>query len=82
MRRLLAVMLGAIALAVVYGIPKFLPRVNKLLPSPLLALIIGTAVYINLMGDSGVPIIGDIPTGFPEMVTPTFMLEYLPDMIK
>ncbi|MCK4587886.1 MAG: SulP family inorganic anion transporter, partial [Gammaproteobacteria bacterium] len=77
-----SVMLGAIALAVVYGIPKFLPRVNKLLPSPLLALIIGTAVYINLMGDSGVPIIGDIPTGFPEMVTPTFMLEYLPDMIK
>ena len=77
-----SVLLGAIALAIVYGIPKFLPQVNKLVPSPLLALIIGTAVYINLMGDSGVPIIGDIPTGFPEMVTPTFMLEYLPDMIK
>ncbi len=77
-----SVLLGAIALAIVYGIPKFLPRVNKLIPSPLLALIVGTAVYINLMADSGAPIIGDIPTGLPDIVMPTFMLEYLPDMIK
>ncbi|MCK4706554.1 MAG: SulP family inorganic anion transporter, partial [Gammaproteobacteria bacterium] len=45
-------------------------------------LIVGTAVYINLMADSGAPIIGDIPTGLPDLVMPTFMLEYLPDMIK
>jgi SulP family sulfate permease len=77
-----SVILGLIALAVVYGIPKFLPKVNKLMPSPLLALIIGTVVYINLMGDSGAPVIGDIPTGIPEIMMPTFMLEYLPDMIK
>ncbi len=77
-----SVLLGAIALAIVYGIPKFLPQVNKLVPSPLLALIVGTTVYINLMADSGAPIIGDIPTGLPEIMMPTFMLEYLPDMIK
>ena len=77
-----SVILGLIALVVVYGIPKFLPGVNKLMPSPLLALIVGTVVYINLMGDSGAPIIGDIPKGIPEMVMPTFMLEHLPDMIK
>jgi SulP family sulfate permease len=77
-----SVILGLIALAIVYGIPKFLPQVNKMVPSPLLALIVGTVVYINLMGDSGAPVIGDIPTGIPEMVMPTFMLEYLPDMIK
>jgi SulP family sulfate permease len=77
-----SVVLGLIALVIVYGIPKFLPKVNKLMPSPLLALIVGTVVYINLMGDSGAPVIGDIPTGIPEIVMPTFMLEYLPDMIK
>jgi len=77
-----SLILGIVALAIVYGIPKFLPQVNKLIPSPLLALFIGTFIYVGLMRDSGTPIIGDIPTGLPSLVTPTFMLEYLPSMIK
>lgn len=77
-----SLILGIIALVIVYGIPKFLPQVNKLVPSPLLALFIGTLIYTGLMRDSGAPIIGDIPTGLPSMVTPMVMLEYLPDMIK
>jgi SulP family sulfate permease len=77
-----SVILGIIALIIVYGIPKFLPQVNKLVPSPLLTLAVGTMVYITMMGDSGAPIIGDIPTGIPSVIMPNLMLEYLPDMIK
>lgn len=77
-----SLVLGIVALMIVYGIPKFLPQVNKLLPSPLLALFIGTFISTGLMQDSGTPVIGDIPTGLPGLVTPTFMLEYLPTMIK
>jgi SulP family sulfate permease len=74
--------LGLVSLIIVYGIPKFLPQVNKLMPSPLLALIVGTLVYVGFMRDSGAPILGDIPTGLPSMVTPQIVLEYLPGMIK
>jgi SulP family sulfate permease len=77
-----SVVLGIIALVVVYGIPKFLPQVNKLMPSPLLALIVGTVAYLVLMKDSGTPVIGDIPTGIPTPMMPSVMLEYLPEMIK
>lgn len=77
-----SVILGLIALVIVYGIPKFLPQVNKLVPSPLLALVVGTVVYITMMSDSGAPIIGDIPTGIPTPIMPNLMLEHLPDMIK
>jgi SulP family sulfate permease len=74
--------LALLALLIVYGVPRFLPQVNKLIPSPLLALLLGTMIYLGLMPDSGTPIIGDIPTGLPGMITPTFMLEHLPAMIK
>ena len=74
--------LALIALLVVYGVPRFLPQVNKLLPSPLLALLVGTVVYLGLMRHSGIAIIGDIPTGLPQPMMPSFMLEYLPGMIK
>lgn len=77
-----SLILGLIALAIVYGIPKFFPQVNKMLPSPLFALIVGTAAYMLVMKDSGTPILGDIPTGFPSPQLPTVMMEYLPDMIK
>jgi len=77
-----SLMLGLIALAIVYGVPKFLPKLNKMMPSPLLALIVGTLVYMLMMTDSGAPILGQIPTGFPVPQLPTIMLEHLPDMIK
>lgn len=74
--------LGLIALVIVYGVPKFTPKLNKMIPSPLLALIIGTTAYMLLMKESGSPILGDIPTGFPSPQLPAMMLQYLPDMIK
>lgn len=77
----LSLILGLIALAIVFGMPRFAPKINKILPSPLLALIIGTMVYLFTMQGSTVPILGSIPSGFPSPQLPTVMLEYLPDMI-
>ena len=77
-----SLMLGFIALAIVYGVPKFIPKLNKMVPSPLLALVVGTAAYMLMMKDSASPILGDIPTGFPSPQLPTVMMEHLPDMIK
>jgi len=77
-----SLLLGLIALVIVFGVPKFTPKLNKLLPSPLLALIVGTIASYFFMKNSGTPILGNIPTGFPTPQLPTVMLEYLPDMIK
>ncbi len=76
-----SLLLGAIALVVVFGVPMFLPKVNKLAPSPLLALIIGTLVYLLLMPAGSTPIIGDIPTGFPEFRYPVIEMDLLLQMI-
>ena len=76
-----SLLLGAIALIVVFGVPKFLPKVNKLAPSPLLALVIGTLVYLFFIPAGDTPIIGDIPTGFPEFRYPTFQLDLMLQMI-
>lgn len=77
-----SVILGVIALIIVYGIPKFLPKVNKIMPSPLVALLVGTLVYVLLMPDSDAPILGEIPTGFPLPMVPVFELELFADMMK
>ena len=73
--------LGLIALVVVYGVPNFIPRLNQLVPSPLLALVAGTVSYLLFFSDSSAPIIGDIPTGFPELQLPTFDAALIGTMI-
>ena len=73
--------LGMIALIIVYGVPRFIPRLNQMVPSPLLALIIGTASYLLFFTGSATPIIGDIPTGFPELRMPVIDSELLSAMI-
>ena len=76
-----ALTLATIALVIVFIIPTYLPRVNRMLPAPLMALIVGTGVYLLFMQNSGAPILGDIPTGLPEPQMPTIMLTHLGDMI-
>ena len=80
-----AITLGLIVLTVVYSVPKFLPKLNKLMPAPLLALIIGTVYYLLFMKEGVMPvtpILGEIPEGFPELRLPVVMLEHLPLMIE
>ncbi len=72
-----AVIIGAVTLALVF----FLPRsINRILPAPLLALIVGTLAVLYLLPNA--PVIGDIPTGMPQLHLPSFTLEALPSMVK
>jgi SulP family sulfate permease len=70
----LAVGLGA--LAIVWITPH---KFNRILPSPLLALIFGTIVVMNYL--PGVATLGNIPTGLPELHAPIISWARLPEMI-
>lgn len=76
-----ALILGIITLVIVYGVPKFSPKINRLAPSPLLALIIGTMAYLLFIPAGSTPIIGEIPTGFPAFHYPTIEMDLLLQMI-
>ena len=71
-------MLGAVALAVVYLMP---PAIGRYLPSPLVALVAGTALVVAF-GLDQVRVLGEIPSGLPTPQWPQIELGLLPDMIK
>lgn len=77
-----SLVLGILVLLIVYGVPRFLPRLNQMVPSPLLALIIGTVSYILFFQSTGVSILGEIPTGLPDPVMPLLVWDLLPGMIS
>jgi len=70
--------LGILTLAIVFGMPR---RLNRIIPSPLLALIVGTLISVAFFADSGIPRIGEIPTGLPNLHWPQFSQETLKDAI-
>lgn len=89
-----ALMIGGLALIIVYLIPK---KMNRLIPSPLLALIVGTLVLYFWQGgditaatENGkiiykigeVSVLGNIPSGFPAPMLPTIDLSLLVTMLK
>lgn len=74
-----AVILGLLALAIVYLLPK---RIGRVLPSPLVALVVGTLALLVVLRDPQVTVLGDIPTGLPTPYLPTITLALLPGMIK
>lgn len=76
-----SLMLGLIALVIVYGVPKFLPKINSLAPSPLLALVFGTITYLLFIPAGSTPVIGEIPTGFPEFRYPTIEMNLMLQMV-
>jgi len=76
-----SLLLGVVVLAIVYGVPAFLPKLNRLVPSPLLALLVGTLVYLLFLPSGSTPTIGDIPTGFPEFRPPTIDMSLMLTMI-
>ncbi len=76
-----ALLLGTATLAIVYGVPLLLPRLNRLLPSPLLALVAGTAACLLWMEPGSTPVIGDIPTGLPAFHPPTIDLSLAMKMV-
>lgn len=72
--------LGLAVLAMVYGIPLLLPKLNRLIPAPLFALVAGTLFYVLYM-EYHVPVIGDIPTGFPSLQLPVIDASLAVDII-
>lgn len=89
-----AIIAAGIALLVVYFTPR---NISRLIPSPLLALIIGTLVVYFWQGSDisssvengkdiyklgSVSVLGDIPTGLPSPQLPVFELALLGGMIK
>ena len=69
---LAAASLGVLTLVIVFLTPAIITR---FIPSPLLALIIGTSVAVFVFPDSGLRLIGEIPSGLPSPKLPTFNAE-------
>jgi len=72
-----ALSVAAITLAIVYLTPKAIGRV---LPSPLIALVVGTTAVAMVL--PGAPVLGDIPMGFPEIRMPVIDAALLSDMVS
>lgn len=70
--------LGICTLIIVFCWP---PKLNKIIPSPLLALIICTLISVFVFPDSGIPVIGNIPTGLPKLNLPQFEANEMRDMV-
>lgn len=72
-----AVGLGILTLVIVFLCPA---KITRIIPSPLLALVIGTSVAIaigNYYPDNGLRLIGDIPSGLPSIQLPMFDINQL-----
>ena len=91
---LLAVILSMLTIMIVYFLPK---KIASIIPAPLVALLGGTITLYVISGGqvdtihqgdvtlsmmAGVPIIGDIPSGFPDFIMPGIELDLLVNMVK
>ena len=73
-----ALLLGVLTLAIVFFCPN---PVSRIVPPALLALFVGTLVYIFALPDGAVAVIGEIPTGLPSISFPVIEWPLLQDMI-
>ncbi|MCC0178953.1 SulP family inorganic anion transporter [Waterburya agarophytonicola K14] len=69
--------LGILTLGIVFLTPA---KITRLIPSPLLALIIGTFVAAYFLPDQGLRLIGDIPSGLPTLHLPSFDIARVRDI--
>ena len=72
-----ATALGLLALFIVFAWPS---RLSRIVPSALVALVIGTLVAVFAL--PGAPALGEIPTGLPHVVLPVFDLASLPLILR
>ncbi|MDJ0799785.1 MAG: SulP family inorganic anion transporter [Calothrix sp. MO_167.B12] len=70
--------LGLLTLLIVFLSP---PKLNRIFPSPLLALIVCTVISVVLFPNSDITRIGEIPMGLPKLHLPVFSLNQIRDMI-
>ena len=71
--------LGVLTLAIVFG---WSGKLAKIVPSPLLALIVCTLVSILVFPNSDIARIGDIPQGFPQLQIPRLNLNQIRDIVS
>ncbi|ANB01501.1 SulP family inorganic anion transporter [Ectothiorhodospira sp. BSL-9] len=62
-------LLAGLTLAVLFLMPA---RIKRFLPAPLVALVVGTAVAVYWLGHQDLRVIGEIPTGLPQLQLPVF----------
>ncbi|MEO1620696.1 MAG: SulP family inorganic anion transporter [Cyanobacteria bacterium J06632_3] len=72
-----ALSLGLLTLAIVFGMPA---RMNRILPAPLVALVVGTVASLFMGGDT-IPRIGTIPSSLPDLHLPVFDPGAIRDML-
>ena len=68
---------AAVALAMIVLWPK---RLQRALPAPLAVLVLGTVAASMLL--PGTPVIGEVPTGLPELIMPSASLAGLPTLLQ
>ena len=71
--------LGVLTLAIVFG---WSGKLAKIIPSPLLALLVGTLISILVFPNSDIARIGDIPQGFPQLQLPRLNLNQIKDLVS
>ncbi len=74
-----AVGLSVLTLVIVFGSP---PKINRIIPSPLLALVICTLISVFVFPDSGIPVIGEIPMGLPKPQLPRLDFSQMRIMVE
>lgn len=72
-----ATAIGLLALFIVFAWPA---RLGRIVPPPLVALVIGTLAAIFAL--PGAPVLGEIPTGLPQPILPLFDLASVPLMLR
>ena len=72
-----ATIAGVVALAIVCPTSA---RINRILPAPLIALVLGTVLVLALFPDA--PVLGEIPTGLPEPHLPSISLDAVPGIVQ
>lgn len=71
--------LGLLTLVIVFAVP---PKLNRIIPSPLLALVVVTIISVVVFKDANLTRIGEIPRGLPTFSIPTFNIDEVEDMLR
>ncbi|HEC11760.1 MAG TPA: SulP family inorganic anion transporter [Acidiferrobacteraceae bacterium] len=76
-----AMLLGLLSLVIVFFLPK---RINQLIPSPLVALLVGTGMLLLFIPEGKVSLLGEVPTGLPSPQFPVLNMNWslFTDMVK
>ncbi len=72
-----ATIIGVISLAIMVYWPK---KLAKIIPAPLLALVVLTTINALFLTEHNIPTIGKIPSGLPDKIMPTFSMASLYDV--